>query len=293
MAVHVEDHPVDYVDFEGVIPRGEYGGGDVIVWDRGTWEPAGTDDPRGRSRTVSCTSTCTARSCRTVRARPPGEPATGKEQWLLIHKNDEHARVGLEPRGPPALGEERAAPTTRSRPPRTRCGTATCPPRRRPSTRPGPDARLARHRRRSSPRSTRSGARAGGTSRAASSRLTNLDKVLFPGRDGEPPVTKRDLIRYHALIAPYMLPVPRRPAGEPAPLPRRRRPAGLLAQGGARPRARVAAAMAQRGGRPGRDRVLRGRRQRRRRSSGWRTSARWSCTPGRPRCPTCTSRPGR
>src|ERR1700710_198708 len=45
MAVHVEDHPLDYFDFEGVIPRGEYGGGDVIVWDWGTFEPHETDDP--------------------------------------------------------------------------------------------------------------------------------------------------------------------------------------------------------------------------------------------------------
>ena len=39
MAVHVEDHPLGYFDFEGVIPDGEYGGGDVIVWDWGTWSP--------------------------------------------------------------------------------------------------------------------------------------------------------------------------------------------------------------------------------------------------------------
>src|SRR5690349_9711284 len=44
MAVHVEDHPLEYASFEGVIPRGEYGGGDVIVWDRGTWIPYKDDE---------------------------------------------------------------------------------------------------------------------------------------------------------------------------------------------------------------------------------------------------------
>src|SRR4051794_4756192 len=44
-AFHVEDHPLEYFDFEGVIPAGEYGGGDVIVWDAGTWLPYKSDDP--------------------------------------------------------------------------------------------------------------------------------------------------------------------------------------------------------------------------------------------------------
>jgi bifunctional non-homologous end joining protein LigD len=44
LAVHVEDHPLDYYDFEGVIAPGEYGGGDVIVWDWGTWELARGED---------------------------------------------------------------------------------------------------------------------------------------------------------------------------------------------------------------------------------------------------------
>src|SRR5690349_5977866 len=44
LAVHVEDHPLAYFDFEGVIPEGEYGGGDVIVWDWGTWSLADAED---------------------------------------------------------------------------------------------------------------------------------------------------------------------------------------------------------------------------------------------------------
>src|SRR3989337_1508264 len=44
LAVQTEDHPLDYGDFEGTIPKGEYGGGTVMLWDRGYWEPEG--DPR-------------------------------------------------------------------------------------------------------------------------------------------------------------------------------------------------------------------------------------------------------
>ena len=44
LAVRTEDHPMQYLDFEGNIPKGEYGGGAMIVWDRGRWEPAGDPD---------------------------------------------------------------------------------------------------------------------------------------------------------------------------------------------------------------------------------------------------------
>ncbi len=47
LAVEAEDHPLDYGDFEGTIPKGQYGGGTVMLWDRGYWEPEG-DDRRAR-----------------------------------------------------------------------------------------------------------------------------------------------------------------------------------------------------------------------------------------------------
>ena len=45
LAVEVEDHPLDYGDFEGTIPKGQYGGGTVMLWDRGYWEPEGKNNP--------------------------------------------------------------------------------------------------------------------------------------------------------------------------------------------------------------------------------------------------------
>lgn len=92
MAVHVEDHPLEYFDFEGIIPKGEYGGGDVIVWDWGTFEPEETDDPGAAVRSGELKLRLAGQKLRgrftLVRTRSD-DPA--KDDWLLIHKKDEGA----------------------------------------------------------------------------------------------------------------------------------------------------------------------------------------------------------
>src|SRR5438874_9913465 len=97
LAVQTEDHPMDYLEFEGNIPKGEYGGGSVIVWDRGRWMPEG-DPHYGLKKGHLVFSLDGARlkgRWHLVRMRPrPGEK---KEQWLLFKAHDEYAR---EPTGP-------------------------------------------------------------------------------------------------------------------------------------------------------------------------------------------------
>jgi bifunctional non-homologous end joining protein LigD len=62
LAMQVEDHPLDYGDFEGVIPKGEYGGGTVLVWDTGKWHPEGRPGKRA-TRAAGSPSRSRARSC--------------------------------------------------------------------------------------------------------------------------------------------------------------------------------------------------------------------------------------
>jgi bifunctional non-homologous end joining protein LigD len=90
LAVHVEDHPLDYATFEGSIPEGHYGAGDVIVWDRGVWIPL--DDPqqayaKGRLK-FELQGEKLAGIWNLVRTHMPGK----KEQWFLIKHQDSAAR---------------------------------------------------------------------------------------------------------------------------------------------------------------------------------------------------------
>src|ERR1700752_4532809 len=93
LAMQVEDHPLDYADFEGVIPEGQYGGGTVMVWDAGTWEPEGDaerDLVRGRLK-FKLQGTKLRGSWALVRMHGRGEGRNGRHNWLLIKHRDQYA----------------------------------------------------------------------------------------------------------------------------------------------------------------------------------------------------------
>jgi bifunctional non-homologous end joining protein LigD len=101
LAVHVEDHELSHADFEGVIPGGR-GASDVIIWDRGTWEPYKTDDPASEVEAGELHAAVHGEKLRGrfVLVRTDIDDR-GREQWLLLHKKDEHAVVGWDPEDHP------------------------------------------------------------------------------------------------------------------------------------------------------------------------------------------------
>jgi bifunctional non-homologous end joining protein LigD len=103
LAVHVEDHPVEYNTFEGTIPQGEYGGGTVMIWDRGHWAPEG-DPHKGLAKghlTFDLDGEKLHGRWHLVRLR--ARPKERRDNWLLIKSKDEAARG---PRGKDILDEE-------------------------------------------------------------------------------------------------------------------------------------------------------------------------------------------
>jgi bifunctional non-homologous end joining protein LigD len=217
IAVRVEDHPIEYLDFEGVIPRGEYGGGDVIVWDRGTWEPHATDDPAAAIGAGEFHADVHGQKLRgrLILVRTGGPDSS---QWLLMHKHDEYAVKGWDPEDyPESVLSGRTNDEVKADP--ERVWRSDLPPSEASVTvrrSPGPAAERPAGSEADSPGRGPSpdelaaldALGSGGTWEVFGRRLrlTNLDKVLFPPRPGEEPVTKRELVRYAAHIAPVALP---------------------------------------------------------------------------------------
>lgn len=94
LAVAVEDHPLDYGDFEGTIPEGEYGGGTVMLWDTGAWEPVG-DPHRGLEKgELKLRLSGERLEGGWVLIRTRGPKRDDERQWLLIKERDDEARPG-------------------------------------------------------------------------------------------------------------------------------------------------------------------------------------------------------
>jgi bifunctional non-homologous end joining protein LigD len=206
LAVEVEDHPLDYGTFEGTIPEGEYGGGTVQLWDRGTWRPKGepeTDLKRGRL-TFELDGERMHGGWALIRMRAdkarPGRKV--RNNWLLIKERDEAAQPG-EP--DTLLSEDTSVKTGRTLDEiagskRSKVWHSSRAPKSAvPKTVvPSPKSTIV-----ASPKSAALMAKKP-TSRAenvvAGVAISKPDKELWPG------ITKLDLARYYEMAADRMLP---------------------------------------------------------------------------------------
>jgi bifunctional non-homologous end joining protein LigD len=96
LAVRVEDHPVEYGDFEGTIPEEQYGGGTVMLWDRGTWTPEGDPHEGLRKGKLSFMLSGSRLNGGFTLVRMRGNKG-GRENWLLIKQKDEMADPDVDP----------------------------------------------------------------------------------------------------------------------------------------------------------------------------------------------------
>lgn len=192
LAVHVEDHPLEYGSFEGVIPEGQYGAGTVKLWDRGVWIPEG-DPGEGYTR-GKLKFRLEGRRLRggwtLVRMR--GNARNGKQNWLLIKERDSTAAQAAPK--PSAAPTEKQRPTHEDKAPgdvvRER---AKAPAARASATRGGRPVRA-----RGSDQPVR----------VAGVPLTHPDRVLYPAQR----ITKRDLASFYQEIGDWILPhIARRP----------------------------------------------------------------------------------
>jgi bifunctional non-homologous end joining protein LigD len=215
LAVHVEDHPLDYFDFEGVIPPGEYGGGDVIVWDWGTWTLADGDDPvaavdRGELHFDLHGEKLAGRF---VLVRRSGKRrGSGGGEWLLLHKADDFAEDGWDPEDhPTSVKTGRTNDEVEAAPAASWSSTG--------SWAGANDDELAAL----DALPDRGGRWTVGDHEI---RVSSLDRTYMPATDGHPAITKRDLLRYYTTVAPALLPYL---AGRPVNM--HRYPSGITESG--------------------------------------------------------------
>ena len=228
LAVEVEDHPLDYGDFEGTIPEGEYGGGTVMLWDRGFWSPIGTSDPAEALAKGELKFNLAGEKLKGsyVLVRMKHDRTGGKRtNWLLIKHKDEWAKA----RDADALlKQDRSVASGRTMAqiaggkgeapkPFMLGGTLGFKPdaiwHSDPDKADDPPPQSAKApARRSTPRKLAhsgkppalSSVKANGNS-VLGITLSKPEKVLWPAEGGASAVTKRGLAQYLASVGPWML----------------------------------------------------------------------------------------
>jgi bifunctional non-homologous end joining protein LigD len=208
LAVRTEDHPIDYADFEGVIPAGQYGGGTVIVWDRGTWQAEG--DAQASMKAGKLTFALDGHKLHGRWHLVRTKSQSKQDTWLLFKGRDDAAddRTDIITAEPASVLSGRTLDEVAAAPERVwqshKVAEPTVAARRAARISATGAARPAR-------------ARSAANGNAEAERrdihgliqqlplgfsLTNLDKVLYP----EHGLTKGELIAYLAVVADHALP---------------------------------------------------------------------------------------
>jgi bifunctional non-homologous end joining protein LigD len=199
LAMHVEDHPVEYGTFEGTIPQGEYGGGTVMLWDRGEWEPNGDPVKGYRDGRLKFRLHGEKLTGGWLLVRSGGRQAKEERRWLLIKERDDSAK----PSADGDLLDELPLSVSTGRNldeiaagaqsfPRVRedkpVDKATGEPPMKPAKRKAKKALASDY---DAKKQTLAGVR-----------LTSPDKILYPDAG----ITKLDLANYYRSVAGAMLP---------------------------------------------------------------------------------------
>ncbi|MFC1459727.1 non-homologous end-joining DNA ligase [Microvirga arabica] len=196
LAVEVEDHPLQYGDFEGTIPDGQYGGGTVLLWDRGAWEPEG--DPHEAYEKGRLTFRLDGEKLKGTwhLVRMAKRPRERQPSWLLIKADDAHARteddLDILEEAPLSVKSGRSleeiAPRRVAKSPAKRHAAAKKPS---PAKAPKPAKRA----------SSAKEAKAGSI-QVAGVPLTHPDRVLWEDQG----LTKQELAEFYLDIGEWLLP---------------------------------------------------------------------------------------